>query len=977
MGLRVRAALPSAPAASSLIASDNSRIPSAPPTRTEAFRNWLAQFNLWHLLLLLLLILLVVALIVRWFSRIHPRVPRLAGYFAVSLLLHLLLALLVTDLLIQTRAVTLEQISPALAVTVQALEEATGIALTPPGPAVPWRDKAAPAQVARPAPRQSQEELPPASPALPAMEAQPLERALAAATATAAPSEELERIKARQERREARLEHPKDPVAPPKPHTAIAEKPPDEARELALDASAARVEEAASLPATATREISPAQPAPVPAAAHPVKKEILVARLVDMREPLERTLPATPAKAADTPAMPTPRTAAKDEAERTAPTPLQQRPAAATAAAAATAVTTVRPAGDAASALALAPAAASAPASAPQVVAAQIAHEPAAAHLPAAPETLPPTEIADTPPMPAPHAVAADGEKRSFSPAAFAQAPATAAPTANATVTAARPGGIISARETAPALIGAAAQVDPPMAAATPRRLLPSGAAALPTAPAKAYDEPAAAIIPRPTTGQAEGSGRQTGPTIVAQAPAAAASSASVAGALAARPEIGVAPRAPAAAPLHAPATATAKASAVQPLAENRLVFRIGAGGEASRRVTIGLARYGGDWDWARLAMTFLGHQIRERTRLALNAEDRVVSFDSPDLRQLPFVYMTGHRDFRFTEAEVANLRSYLLGGGYLWADDSTHYRDETFDAAFRRELARVLPRARLERLDMTFPGFRTGYDLTRGYKGYAVPPGDKYRLDYIEGARVDGRVAVVYTRNDYGDGLNIDAHTHPLQVSLTDLSPAEMQEGAVRMGVNLTLYFLTHGRGDVAFLDDISKLLRQQAEAAAPGAPPGVARPLPGFEPGSAWTSDTWSDPSAVAAAPEWLTWDFTVAEQGKSAISLPLAAPLAWTVRDVVVIEVQSGLRSGARLALGATIGGRYFESRPAYLKPGANVALFPCGERTFKSAEGGWEYRDGLPLPGAVERLTLLVYSPAAGSLRLANARTVLAE
>ena len=418
------------------------------------------------------------------------------------------------------------------------------------------------------------------------------------------------------------------------------------------------------------------------------------------------------------------------------------------------------------------------------------------------------------------------------------------------------------------------------------------------------------------------------------------------------------------------------QAGTLAPMRDAPLAFQIGSGSEVSHRVTIGLAQYGGDWDWARHAMTFLGHQLRERTRMAINAGDRVVRLDSPDLARLPFVYMTGHKDFRLSDAEVANLRAYLLGGGYLWADDSTHFNDETFDTAFRRELARILPEAPLERLDMTFEGFRTGYDLTRGYKGYAIPPGDKYRLDYIEGARLGDRVAVVYTRNDYGDGLNIDEYTHPLHTSLTDLSPAEMQEGAVRMGINLTLYFLTHGKGEATFIDRTAATLRQRPETDAAKEPAGTARPLPLFAAGAAWQHEDWSDAGQLNLADATARLNFTVGAQRKCALSQQQEPPVEVTAGDIVAIRVRSGLRGGARVALAFTVAERYFESRPVYIKPGENLALFPCGEATFKTEAGGWAYRDQLPARAAIQRITLLVYSPTPGELHLSHPRIIRA-
>lgn len=405
------------------------------------------------------------------------------------------------------------------------------------------------------------------------------------------------------------------------------------------------------------------------------------------------------------------------------------------------------------------------------------------------------------------------------------------------------------------------------------------------------------------------------------------------------------------------------------------LSLRLGEGRAGTVNTTLGLARYGGDWDCAKTAMMFLGHQLRERTGMGLMAGDRVVTLDDPALGKLPFVYLTGHHDFRFTDAEIRNLRAYLQGGGHLWADDSTHYRDETFDRAFRRELARLLPGAPLERLGADFDGFRTGYDLSQGYKGYAIPPGDKYRLDYIEGVRLGARVAVIYTRNDYGHGLDIDPHTQPLEPSLTSLSPAEMQEGATRMGVNLVLYFLSQGgQVDSTFLARTGHAMRAARDRSAADAPAGAERPWEGFADAAGWFAETWGDAATWAAADGGVRVRFEVADKEKAAFGRVYEP--AWTLeaRDVLAIDLVSRLSCGTRVALGLSVGSDYFEAAPCYVKPGANRIFFRCDARTFKTAASGWEYRAALPLPAAVGKVNLVIYAPAGGEFELRNARVV---
>src|SRR2546422_5524931 len=51
---------------------------------------------------------------------------------------------------------------------------------------------------------------------------------------------------------------------------------------------------------------------------------------------------------------------------------------------------------------------------------------------------------------------------------------------------------------------------------------------------------------------------------------------------------------------------------------------------------------------------------IRQRTRLAVGERERVVTLTGPDLWDIPYHYMTGHGNVRFSDEEVKILRRYL-----------------------------------------------------------------------------------------------------------------------------------------------------------------------------------------------------------------------------------------------------------------------------------------------------------------------------
>ena len=340
---------------------------------------------------------------------------------------------------------------------------------------------------------------------------------------------------------------------------------------------------------------------------------------------------------------------------------------------------------------------------------------------------------------------------------------------------------------------------------------------------------------------------------------------------------------------------------------------------------------------------------------------------------------MTGHKDFVLTDKEVANLRKYLRNGGRLWADDSTHFGDEHFDKAFRRELARVLPEMGLQKIPKSAELFKTGYDLSNGFKGYAVPPGDKYRLNYLEGIDIDGSTAVVYTRNDYGDGLNIDPNTHPLMPSLTDLSPADMQEGSVRMGVNIVMYFLSAGSKEAGeFIDNTSAALRESEDTdKGPDFSRAPADIIDKFGDLESWDVEEWSDPGTIEEAKDGMGIKFSVGAEKKFAITKDFdETALELESTDILVVDIDNRLSCGARIALAVFCGEdyTYHESKPFFVKPGENSAVFSLSDKYFKTEMTEWEYSTGLSTETITDKLTFLVYSPLGGRIEFKNLRVI---
>ncbi len=71
--------------------------------------------------------------------------------------------------------------------------------------------------------------------------------------------------------------------------------------------------------------------------------------------------------------------------------------------------------------------------------------------------------------------------------------------------------------------------------------------------------------------------------------------------------------------------------------------------------LTIGRLHYdgGGDWYTGPSKLPNLLAAIRQRTGLAVTARERVVTLSSPELWDVPYLYMTGHGNVHFSDEEL------------------------------------------------------------------------------------------------------------------------------------------------------------------------------------------------------------------------------------------------------------------------------------------------------------------------------------
>ena len=189
------------------------------------------------------------------------------------------------------------------------------------------------------------------------------------------------------------------------------------------------------------------------------------------------------------------------------------------------------------------------------------------------------------------------------------------------------------------------------------------------------------------------------------------------------------------------------------------------------------------------------------RTRVSFDAEQSpkhfVMQLTDPVLFRCPFVMMTEPGGLFLDDAEVANLRDYLLKGGFLWADD---FWGQAAWAVFEQEMRKVLPAAEfpIREVSGDHPMLRMQFPLSAikqipsinfwaGSGGGTSEWGSDSRLPEAR-TFVDkhDRVLVLATHNtDYGDSWEREAENPEYFLNFSVPGYA--------FGINVLLYAMSH----------------------------------------------------------------------------------------------------------------------------------------------------------------------------------------
>lgn len=192
----------------------------------------------------------------------------------------------------------------------------------------------------------------------------------------------------------------------------------------------------------------------------------------------------------------------------------------------------------------------------------------------------------------------------------------------------------------------------------------------------------------------------------------------------------------------------------------------------------IALLKYdgGGDWYSNPTALPNLVEFTNESTKSRISSDIKEVKPEDPELFNYPFIHLTGHGNIYFSDEAAKNLRTYLLSGGFLHADDNYGLKPY-FDKAIKK----VFPKRKLKKLSSSHPIFLSEFEFKNGLPKIHEHDGKPAEAYGIEDDK--GKLMVLFTyESDLGNGWE-DASVHG--------DPQEIRLEALRMGANILKYAL------------------------------------------------------------------------------------------------------------------------------------------------------------------------------------------
>lgn len=193
----------------------------------------------------------------------------------------------------------------------------------------------------------------------------------------------------------------------------------------------------------------------------------------------------------------------------------------------------------------------------------------------------------------------------------------------------------------------------------------------------------------------------------------------------------------------------------------------------------IALVKYsgGGDWYANPTSLPNLIKFCNASINTKIKPKPRTVEPSSPDLLSYPFVHMTGHGNVVFSDADVINLKNYLLAGGFLHIDDNYG-----MDQYIRKEIKKIFPSTNLVEIPASHAIFQKPFSFPGGLPKIHEHDGKRPQA---YGIFIDTKLVLLYTyESDLGDGWEDQEVNN---------DPFEVRQKALKMGANIINYIFTN----------------------------------------------------------------------------------------------------------------------------------------------------------------------------------------
>ena len=187
--------------------------------------------------------------------------------------------------------------------------------------------------------------------------------------------------------------------------------------------------------------------------------------------------------------------------------------------------------------------------------------------------------------------------------------------------------------------------------------------------------------------------------------------------------------------------------------------------------------KYSGGGDWYANPSSLKNLAIFCNQNLQMNIDENydIIEPSSNKIFNYPFIYMTGHGNVSFSEADVINLKKYLIGGGFLHIDDNYG-----MNKYIRTEMKKIFPEKDFVEIPYNHKIYNNIYNFNNG-----LPKIHEHDNKPPQGLAIiyQNKIVCFYSyESDLGDGWEDQSvHNNPPNIRLK----------ALQMGANIIGYVM------------------------------------------------------------------------------------------------------------------------------------------------------------------------------------------